>query len=160
GKEEVRNTRVSLNVDGEPPSDEFSIDTLAGGATKSVTLFVRLREAGYHAITARLAEDRLPADDRRTVVVRAVQEVKVLLVDGEPGNDPRDSEVFFLRNGLVPVPPDAAADYFVKTATLTAPELSQAHFDDYDAVVLANVSDFSEATLQALENYLRRGGGL
>src|SRR5262249_10147251 len=111
-------------------------------------------------ITARLAEDRLPADDRRTVVVRAVQEVKVLLVDGEPGNEPRDSEVFFLRHGLVPVPSDQAADYFLKTTTLTAPELSQARFDDYDAVVLANVPDFNEATLRALENYLRRGGGL
>ena len=160
GKEEARNTRVSLSVDGEPPTDEFTIDSIPGGATKSVTMFTKLRTEGFHAVTARIGEDRLPADDRRTVAVRAIKEVKVLLVDGEPGNEARDSEAFYLRNALVPVPPDVAAEYFIKTATITAPELSQARLDDYDAVVLANVSDFGEATVRAVESYLRRGGGL
>ena len=160
GKEEVRNTRVSLSVNGETPSDEFTIDTLPAGATKSVTMFAKLRDAGFHSVSARIAEDRLPADDKRTVAVRAIKEVKVLLVDGDPGNEPRDSEVFFLKNALVPVPPDAAAEYFIKTATITSPELSQARFDDYDAVVLANVPDMSEAATKAVEGYLRRGGGL
>jgi hypothetical protein len=160
GKEEARNTRVSLGVNGEAPSDEFTLDSLPAGATKSVTLFTKLRSEGFHAIAARIGEDRLPADDLRTVAVRAIKEVKVLLVDGDPGNEPRDSEVFFLQNALVPVPPDAAAEYFIKAATITAPELSQARLDGYDTVVLANVPDFSEATLRAIEGYLRRGGGL
>jgi hypothetical protein len=160
GKEEARSTRVSLSVDGEQPTDEFTIDALPAGATKSVTMFTKLREAGFHSITARIAEDRQPADDRRTVAVRAIKEVKVLLVDGEPGNEPRDGETFFLQHALVPVSPETAPEYFIKTATITAPELPQARLDDYDAVVLANVSDFSEATLKAFENYLRRGGGL
>lgn len=160
GKEEARNTRVSLAVGGEQPTDEFTIDSLAAGATKSVTMFAKLREAGFHSLTARIAEDRQPADDRRTVAVRAIKEVKVLLVDGEPGNEPRDGETFFLQHALVPVSQEAAPDYFIKSASITAPELSQARLDDYDAVVLANVSDFGETTLKAFENYLRRGGGL
>src|SRR4030095_5909345 len=65
-----------------------------------------------------------------------------------------------LQTALVPVPPDAAAEYFIKTATLTAPELSQARLDGYDAVVLANVADFWEATVRAIEGSLSRGGGL
>ena len=160
GKEEARNTRVSLSVNGEPPADEFTLDSLPAGATKSVTLFTKLRGEGFHAVGARIGGDRLPADDHRTVAVRAIKEVKVLLVDGAPGNEPRDSEVFFLQNALVPVPPDAAQDYFIKSATITAPELSQARLDGYDTVVLANVPDFSEATVRAIEGYLRRGGGL
>src|SRR5204863_2795972 len=40
------------------------------------------------------------------------------------------------------------------------PELGQARLDDYDAVILANVSDCSEATLKSIQQYLRRGGGL
>ena len=84
----------------------------------------------------------------------------MVLVDGEPGSEPRDSEVFFLKNALVPVPPDAAADYFIKASTITASELSQARFDDFDCVILANVADFSEASVREIENYLRRGGGL
>jgi hypothetical protein len=160
GKEEVRNTRVSLSVDGEPPSDEFTIDSLPAGSTKSVTMFTKLREEGFHSVNVRIAEDRLPADDQRTIALRAIKEVKVLLVDGEPGSEPRDSEVFFLKNALVPVAPDLAPEYFIKTSIITGPELSQARLDDYDAVVLANVPDFSDATLTSVEGYLRRGGGL
>lgn len=160
GKEEVRNTRVGLSVNGETPSDEFTIDALPAGATKSVTLFAKLRDEGFHSVAARIAEDRLPADDRRSLAVRAIREVKVLLVDGELGSEARDSEVFFLKNALVPVPADAAADYFIKTVSVTPSELSQARLDDYDAVVLANVPDFSDALVTALEGYVRRGGGL
>jgi hypothetical protein len=160
GREEARNTRVSLAIDGEPPLDEFTLETLPAGATKSVTLFAKLRAEGFHSITARLAGDRLAADDQRTLAVRAIKEVKVLLVDGEPGNEPRESEVFFLKNALAPVATEAAADYFIKTGVITTPELSQARLDDFDCVILANVPDFSEATLKAVEHYLRRGGGL
>ncbi len=160
GKEEARDTRVSLNVDSEQPSDEFTIASIPPGASKSISLFAKLRTEGFHSLTARIPEDRLHADDHRTVVVRAIKEVRVLLVDGEAGNEPRDSEVYFLKNALVPVSPEMAADYFVKSTTITAPELSQARLDDFDAVILANVADFSEATLQAVEQYLRRGGGL
>ena len=52
------------------------------------------------------------------------------------------------------------ADYFIKISTITGPELSQARLDDFDCVILANVPDFSDATLKATQDYLRRGGGL
>ena len=160
GKEEARDTRVALNVDGEPPTDEFTIASIPSGATKSISLFAKLRTEGFHSVTARIPEDRLPADDKRSVVVRAIKEVRVLLVDGEPGNEPRESETYFLQHALTPVPTDALPDYFIKTTTITAVELSQVQLDNYDAVVLANVPDCSEATLKSLELYLRRGGGL
>ncbi len=160
GKEEVRDLHVTLSVDGEPPSDEFTIASLPAGASKSISLFAKLLTAGFHSVTARIPEDRLHADDRRMVVVRAIKEVRVLLVDGAPGNEPRESAVYFLRNALVPVSPEMAPDYFIKPKTITAAELSGAPLDEFDAVVLANVADFSEATLKAVEQYLRRGGGL
>ncbi|HEY0454988.1 MAG TPA: BatA domain-containing protein, partial [Verrucomicrobiae bacterium] len=146
GKEEARDVRVGLNVDNDPPGDEFTISSLPAGASKSISLFTKLRTEGFHSVTARIPEDRLHADDKRTMVVRAIKEVRVLLVDGDPGNEPREGETYFLRNALVPVSSDTVSDYFVKAATITAPELSQAHLDDYDAVILANVSDCSEAT--------------
>ncbi len=160
GREEARHTRVSLSVNGQPASDEFSLDSIPAGATKGVTLFARLRDEGFHSVTARIAEDRQPADDARTVAARAIKEVRVLLVDGEPGNEPRESEVFFLRNALVPVPADVAPDYFIKATVVAGNELSQARFDDFDCVVLANVPDFSDAVIKSFEDYLRRGGGL
>jgi len=160
GKEEARDTHVALNVDGEPPTDEFTITSIPPGSTKSVSLFTKLRSEGFHSVTARIPEDRLAADDKRTIVVRAIKEVRVLLVDGEPANDPRESETYFLKNALTPVPQEILPDYFVKATTISAPELSQAQLDNYDAIILANVPDCSEAVLRSFEQYLRRGGGL
>ena len=160
GKEEARDVRVTLHVDSDPPSDEFAIDVLPPGATKAVSLFARLRTEGFHSVTARISPDRLPADDQRTLVLRAIQEVRVLLVDGDPGVEPRDGETFFLRHALVPVAPSEAANYFIRPTTISGPELAAARLDDFDAVVLANVAEFPEATARNLESYLRRGGGL
>jgi hypothetical protein len=160
GRQPVDNVRVTLSVDADPPSDEFTLDTLPAGASKSVSLFAKLRTEGFHSVTARLAEDRLPADDKRTVAVRALKEVRVLLVDGEPGAEPRDSETFFLRNALAPVASADAPGFYIRPQTITAAELGGARFDDFDAVVLANVGEFSENAARALESYVRRGGGL
>ena len=160
GREEVRDTRLSLSVDQEPASDEFALGLIPPGATKSVSLFTRLRTEGFHSVTARIPADRLPADDARSVAVRAIKEVKVLVVDGEPGREPRDGETYFLGHALVPVAPELAEGYFIKTVTLTAPELASARLDEFDAVVLANVPDLSDPTVKAIQQYLRRGGGL
>jgi hypothetical protein len=64
GKDEARNTRVSLNVDGEAPCDEFTLETLPAGGAKTVTLFGKLQTEGFHSVTARLPEDRLAGDPR------------------------------------------------------------------------------------------------
>lgn len=160
GREEVRNVRVGLSVDVDPAGDEFTIESLPAGSTRSVSLFAKLRSEGFHHITARIPEDRQSADDRRTVAVRAIKEVRVLLVDGEPGAEARESETYFLRNALVPVSSDQQENYFIKTATVSAAELGSARFDDYDAIILANVPDFADAVIGRLQQYLRRGGGL
>ena len=160
GKAEARDIRVSLSADGEPSCDEFTIDLIPPGASRSVSLFDKLRSEGFHSMTARLPADRLPADDYRTLAVRAIKEVRVLLVDGEAASETRESDTYFLHNALVPVPPELAPEYFIKTATITAAEMAQARFDDFDAIILANVPDLSENTARGLEQYLRRGGGL
>lgn len=160
GREEARSVKVSLSVDGDPPMDERVIDGLAGGASKSVSLFGKLRTAGFHSVTVKTAPDRLPADDWRALALRAVKEVRVLLVDGDPGREPRDSQVFFLRHAFQPVPLAEASQYFIKTTTIVAPEIPNVRFDDFDAVVLAGVAEFPVNMVAALEQYLRRGGGL
>ena len=160
GAQDAANVQVSLGIDTEPPADEAGIDTIPAGEAKKISLYVTFRDPGFHAVTARIPQDRAPADDARTVAVRAIGEVNVLLADGDPGVEPRESEVFYLRNALTPVPPELRAKYFIKTKTVTVTELESAKLSDYEAVVLANVVDVSETTLASLEKYLRGGGGL
>ena len=160
GKTEVRQVKVNLSLDDGPPVDETLIDVLPARASRSVSLFARLRSEGYHSATARIPADRLPADDQRSLALRGIGDVRVLLVDGDPGAEPRESQVFFLKHALQPVPPAEAARYFIKAATAQASEFLNVSFDDYDAIILAGVSEIPASRIAALEQFVRRGGGL
>ena len=160
GKQEARDIRVSLHVDGEAASDEVNIPVLPAGSTRGVSVFARFRSEGFHTVTAKIPEDRLKADDQRVLAVRAIREVRVLLVDGNPVGEPRETETFFLRHALQPVAQADLDNYFIKTTTIPAAEFFETRLDDYDVVLLANVPEFPEATVVAVENYLRHGGGL
>ncbi|MFN0069356.1 MAG: BatA domain-containing protein [Limisphaerales bacterium] len=150
--------RLTLHVDDGPPVDEAVIETLEPGQSRRLALFTRLREAEPHALTARIAPDRLPADDARTLAVLPVGRLRVLAVAG-PAADGRDP-LFFVLNALQPVPPAARDEFFVEVTRLDANELSPARLAGFDVVVLANVPDFSTATAAALEAFVRGGGGL
>ncbi len=161
GPAEAAGVAVSLAIDDEPPADEQTLDAIpAGGAPKALSLFATFREPGFHTVTARLHADRCPFDDQRSLALRVIDEVNVLLVDGEPGAEPRESEVFYLRNALTPVPVEMRDRFFIKTRTVTGAEFEKTALRDFDAVVLANVVDLSPLAADALQNYVRGGGGL
>ena len=88
--------------------------------------------------------DHLPADDWRTVALRAVKDVKVLLIDGDPGREAREAETFFLKHALRPVPRAQWDEYWVKLTAKHPTELEGVRFEDFDAVFAANVTDFSQ----------------
>ena len=161
GPAEVSSVAVSLAIDDEPPAEEQMLDTIAaGGAPKSLSLFATFREPGFHTVTARLHADRCPFDDQRSFALRVIDEVNVLLVDGDPGAEPRDSEVFYLRNALTPVPVELRDRFFIKTRTVTGAEFEKTALRDFDAVVLANVVDLSPLAAHVRLQRVRGGGGL
>ncbi len=142
------------------PVDETTIDLIPPGSTRNVTMFAKLKEVGTHAVTASLVPDRLPTDDTRSVAVRAISQVKVLLVDGDPGREARDSETFFLRYALQPVAASEVDNYYVKTTVIQASDFPSAQLDDFDAVYLCNVADLSPKSVTTLADYVKRGFGL
>ena len=161
GPAEAGGVAVSLAIDDEPPAEEQMLDTIAvGGAPKSLSLFATFREPGFHTVTARLHSDRCPFDDQRSFALRVIDEVNVLLVDGDPGAEPRDSEVFYLCNALTPVPLELRDRFVIKTRTVTGVEFEKTALRDFNAVVLANVVDLSPLAADALQSYVRGGGGL
>lgn len=160
GKNEARDVRVKLHVDAEQPSDEGSIDIIPAGASKSLLLFAKFKTEGHHSLTAQIEHDHLPADDSRTIAIRALTQVKILVVDGEPGAGGRESETFYLKNALLPVPKAEVDQYYNKVTVIPSQELDTAKLDQYDAVFLCNVTDFPQATLEAFADYLKKGNGL
>ena len=158
GNEEARNVTVGLSIDGEPPGDQAVIDSIPAGQSRRVSLFGKAGSAGLHAVTAQLPPDHLAADDRRTMVVRALEEVRVLLVAGDMGATPGEGDAFFLGRALAPAGPEAHS--FIKARTVPVEELGGAKLADFDAVALADVPRLEPGIVTALEKYVREGGGL
>lgn len=160
GSLKVDNVKVSIAVDADAASDSVVIPEIPPGQIRTASLFVRLRTEGWHSVTAKIGQDALPFDDQRVLAVRGIKELSALLIDGDPGDEPRAAETFFIRLAMAPVPFAEQQDYFVKPRAVTVPELSGVRFDDYDVVVLANVAEITVAQSQLLERFVRRGGGL
>jgi len=160
GTQEQDSIRVTLCNNNDPPSAEGIIDKIDPGQSKWITLSTKVRDEGYQTVTASLPPDHLPADDQRSVAFRGFKKVNVLLVDGEPGSEPRDSEVFYLRRALAPVRRAEAADYLVQCTRVVPGDLPGRALDGFQVMVLANVADLAAGELDAITTFVKSGGGL
>ncbi len=160
GSVEARDVKVTLSIDSEAAADEATIDAIAAGEVKSVSLFARFRQAGLHSLQARLSKDRLPADDVRTIVVRAVESVSVLVLSADGRTDDREADAFFLQQALQPVVAQDRSTYFVRTTIRPATEASSLKWDDYDVVMFVDVPDLTNSAADALADFVKRGGGM
>ena len=160
GKTEARNVTIGLSIDDASPSDQAVIESIPAGASRRVSLFGKMKTAGYHAVSAELPQDHLAADDRRTIVVRAMSEVRVLLVAGSLGATPREGDAFFLERALAPVAAEDREGYFIKPRVVGLDELSSVRFENFDAVALADVPQLDAGMVTKLAQYVHDGGGL
>jgi hypothetical protein len=157
---EARNVAVRLLIDKEAASDEGVIESIAPGVAKRISLYSKFRDPGYHTVTGQINGDALAADNQRVLALRAADDLRVLLVDGDPGAEPRDAGTFYLRNALVPVPEAQRESYFIKTKTIAPAALDATKLSDYEAIVFVDVPSLSQSGADAIAGYLERGGGL
>ncbi len=156
GLSEVKQIRATLHVDDGRAVDEIILEAMSPGEVRRLTFYARLPGEGFHSVTVRLPGDRLPADDARTLVVEAVKQVRVLVVDG----DPSSNGSFFLRNALQPVPAELAPTYYLQPQVVPASSVGVARLSDFDAVILSDVSPLPATAVDHLTRYVRDGGAL
>lgn len=146
-------------VDGEPQrSLQFAINH---GATTTVEATHIFRTKGYHQVEVRLEEDDLDVDSVRYLSVPVRDRIPVLLVDGDPDEDPYLSETGVLAGMLNPVTTAETGTPF-KPTTVSYHQFNagRENLGDYDLIVLANVPEVAEALADQLENYVLAGHGL
>lgn len=150
-----------------------SLDVPAGGhATKR---FIAMLPAGVRATDASvsLVGDALATDDRRWVRASLRDDVRVLLVDGDPHTVRRDDELFYTEAALRP---GDREDSGTSVRTITAEELAgidpkhrgsgapteapAIDLADFDVVVLANVAALPPERVTVLADWVRAGGGI
>ena len=108
------------------------------------------------------ASDELPFDDRRFLAFSVAPPARVLLVDGDPGRAPYESETYFLQAALRLAPP---GEHYAKTpfdprAVELVGGTGLPDLEKTEAVVLANVENLGAADAKRLGDFVERGGGL
>ena len=156
GDRPLRSVGIELSVDGRTAGRQ-AIE-LDGGEEKEVPFTIQFNEPGYRLIQARLDPDILPLDNRRWLTVPVRDRIRVLLVDGEPGSGPFQSETGYLRVALVPGE-DLAGVVPFEAEVINESEFVDADLSRYQLVALCNIGQWTEAEVRLIENYVRRGGG-
>lgn len=160
GATDAKDVAVRLSVDEESASDQGVIDSIPPGESKRLALFTKFDAAGYHTVTGSINADHLPTDDQRTIAVRALDDVRVLLVTEDTNAEGPEGSTYYLANALAPVAAPDRESYVIKTKTISPGELDSTKLSDYEAVVLANVPAVPGTAVEALAGYLKLGGGL
>lgn len=160
GTSSAQDVRVTVAADRSAPQAEAVIPQIEPGQNAAATLVVRVDRPGYHTLTAAIPPDRLPDDNQRATAFQALDQVKVLVVEGNPGADRVDQDGFFLSNALAPVRPDERAAYYLKVAAGSPADLRAGNLGQYEVVFLAGTGKLDPAASAALAAYVKQGGGL
>ncbi|HEX4458253.1 MAG TPA: BatA domain-containing protein [Polyangia bacterium] len=158
GAQAVKELPMTLRVDGRAVAKGLVDVPAHGRAVKRFFHVLEPRagdsELGVYDVTAELAADGLPLDDRRFARVEVRRALRVLVVDGDPRTSRRDDEVFYLETALRPGDRD---DSQLDVSTVAADELAGRRLADFDVVFLCNVK---QPDGEALRAYVQSGGGL
>src|SRR5581483_746239 len=100
--------------------------------------------------------DGLERDNAAPFVVRARDRIKVLVQDMRPASDPVKSESFYLVTAMAP----GGAAGSLAPKLREGEGLGNINLRDYDAVVIAGLTNLSSADRSALAEYLKSGGGV
>ncbi len=143
-----------------------------GAGEKKGKRFLAALPAGTRATDASVSVtgDALSIDDRRYVTAKVRDDVRVLLVNGDPRTVRHDDELFYLEAALRP---GDREDSGTSVRTITAEELAgidpkakkkgsapAIEISDFDVVVLANVAALPADRVAVLADWVRHGGGV
>ncbi len=151
GTTTAENVPVLLEEDGHGrPS--VTLAEIPPGKTVTERFPVRFRTAGDHRIAARLEGDAIEADNVRFAAVGLPTEVPVLLIDHPDARSAR-----YLSAASAPGGPVRTG---IRPQIETPSYLARQPLEKYHAIILSNVERLDPPAVDALEAYLRAGGGV
>ena len=160
-----------LKSGGEYADASLPMRTLEGiepGESRTIEIPFSPGESGSAFLTVKLPADDLLPDNVAQIALDVREALRVLVVDGRVDlTDPEESESFFFVRAL---DPNDDSGYGNTAEVVSAEAMNEVDFQQYDLVVLLNVSEFPSRLdkqgrvqypkLQALERYVRSDGGL
>lgn len=127
----------------------------AGRGTNVISFQAQLPEGGAYSGSLELTPDAWPYDDSYYVAGRVPKGFRLLIVDGESGTAPSDSESYYLRSAL-----ESPRDPRLESLRVIRREsFDQENLEKYDVIVLANLDDLGKKEADVRE-WIEQGGGL
>ncbi|HTJ43142.1 MAG TPA: BatA domain-containing protein [Kofleriaceae bacterium] len=134
-----------------------TIDVPPGGRAEKRFLAALRPDQRAADASVEIDHDNLPADDRRDLRAELRDQIRVLLVDGDPRTTRYEDELFYVEAALRP---GDRADAGIDMTTTTVDALASIDLGGFDVVVLANVPALAKERADALAAWVDAGGGL
>lgn len=159
GRQPRSGLRVRLRVDGQ--DREVTEIAVAAGEQAQVMFAHAFEKAGSHYLEVSVEADGLMADNALVTALPVWDQIPVLLVNGEPSREPLRGETDYLEVALQPFSAGAVrlAD-LIRTRVVEPERLNAEGLRQARVVVLANVASLDAGQSEALEEFVRAGGGL
>ncbi|HYG75315.1 MAG TPA: BatA domain-containing protein [Planctomycetota bacterium] len=157
----AKNVRVKLKVNGEEAASEL-IGSISREKPETVAFYHSFPEAGSHTVSIELESDALPADNSAFLALDVENQMRVLCVDGQQRVGPNSSEMDYFRQALAPSKSEEirSGKMPLYPEVISDSAFPEANLDHYRLIVLGNVALIPQEKVQALTNFVKRGGAL
>ena len=154
------NALAIMNIDG----NEYSTSQikLSPNSSSQILFPCTFESAGSHVMEVVLRiDDQLATDNRYAAAVNVWDRVEVVLIDGDPSNEPLEGETDFLSVALTPLTfGRSQLTDLIETKSIQPNEISEEALATARVAVLANVSQLNAAQHTVIRDYVNRGGAL
>ncbi|MEX0936385.1 MAG: BatA domain-containing protein [Pirellulales bacterium] len=149
----AKQVAVQLQEDGYP-RPAVVVDQIEPRETVKRVFRLNFTTAGPHTVAATLPSDAVRTDNVRYWAIDLPDAIGVLLIDGS--REARDA--YFLASALAP---GGKVQTGLRTQ-IESPRFLRQHdrLSDYSAIYLSNVDRLDPPEIDALEEYVRNGGGV
>jgi hypothetical protein len=152
GTQPVTEVRIALTDDNVKLPLSVVIDRIEPQTTAYHEVDVRLTTPTQHRLAATLDADALAEDNTRYLAVDVTPNVPVLIVDGDPAGEAGS----YVADSLAADPLSTGI-----APLIDAPDaLRRRNLDEFRCIYLLNVPELPADAVDALEKYVRAGGGL
>ncbi len=160
GTEAVTPSAIQLQI-GDQTLDSDTISQFSPGMRETLRFQHHFTTPGAHVVTASVrVDDDIQLDNTFSSALTVIGQLKVLVVDGNPAARYFDRASAFIETALAPGM-TAGSGYLVEPHVIDAPQIVDVtDFDQYRAVILADIPRLPSRTAEQLAAYVANGGGL
>lgn len=159
GTNDANSGNIEFYQDGNLVSRQ-TLGVIDSGSSKVIPFLANYNKPGDLSITAKISKDNLSEDNFRNIVVNVRPGIRVLCTTDSVNEGLSNSTngLFFLENALRLRSSNEEAG--IQVTSVDSSDLTLEKLNDYDIIILANVSSPSIEIANRLKTFTENGGGL